>query len=902
MPTVIGEITPTSPSDTYPVVNSKYVTGGCQTWFTTNGDWTSTTILPLERRQAGMIVSSADAPLVKWQLGADLTTWSQLNTSAGGSRTWYIPETVLDPSGGVNPTDPTNTINTYISDASAAYDATLGPITLVFPSGTISMGEFIVKGNVIYIGGGGIGGVTHIKKRSDYVSGASFTANVNRVLLKTVRKDYLIIDNNDKCFTGYVDANPDNWYGNSDNIVFGGRFIFDPNGKLLGLHLVMLMEVRDFVVLPGAIEVWNVPSAPSGNRWWSIYLQGRNVTWFHPITRYGTETGQDGLHIQAGDRISIIGGYLQSGDDALPMDQELGGATTTGPDEGLSNVVAVNVEVDSRLARATVVEAGNNYMNADITNAMKVRNVSVINITGRCAQAHGQGMNIGDYRNPQTRGQWTYAAKTAFGNGNGYRIIDGGTGFTNGYYPTRSTSTLTGAGSGAKCAITVTGGVVTRAMPDITVSGTAGACGSGYTGIAQVDLSGIPRATATTTTAGFTMPAASATVTVSVGSNAAFTVGGGCYIATAGYFTVAAKGGTTTMDLTNTGHYQNAAPTTAIANTKACSVGTAANVQTQDLLAPDNSVVDGVYIKANLEIGSTTHDNINPEGIAFSGCKNVEIDYTVRVTENTTTPSHRPFIIRAGENIRLKFKTLNQFTQGGICTTKDWGCGTIDNIVVFDSDIHCPVSTASGIFKLFSVAGVPIGRITLRDSVIKSMNNGCAAIYCADTDLVLVNRITISNVTLVPSSGSPSNIRLLRTVGTGANQIAKLNISGCDCSFLASSPILDSANFQAFVQSYKIGNDNLGIVVRHSKLVNWGAADTTKNVTVSTTIPLPDTTTLGLACVQGFKFVAQPTNAIGNIWFTTSSATAFNINLATAPGNSVDSVVTVDVSQKPLTA
>lgn len=94
-------------------------------------------------------------------------------------------------------------------------------------------------------------------------------------------------------------------------------------------------------------------------------------------------------------------------------------------------------------------------------------------------------------------------------------------------------------------------------------AGTAGSPGpTGPTGTA-----GSPGNPAyTTTTAGFTQPAVSSTVSVSVASTGWMVVGAVVYVATAGYFSVSSITSGTVVVLTNLGYTGNAAPTTVIAS------------------------------------------------------------------------------------------------------------------------------------------------------------------------------------------------------------------------------------------------------------------------------------------------------------------------------------------------
>ena len=77
----------------------------------------------------------------------------------------------------------------------------------------------------------------------------------------------------------------------------------------------------------------------------------------------------------------------------------------------------------------------------------------------------------------------------------------------------------------------------------------------------------------TTTTSGFTMPAVSSTVSVSVGSTAWLSTGQTVYVEDAGYLTVSSVTDATTVVLTNLGYPGNAAPTTVIATGRQFSAG-----------------------------------------------------------------------------------------------------------------------------------------------------------------------------------------------------------------------------------------------------------------------------------------------------------------------------------------
>src|SRR5207245_8810090 len=77
----------------------------------------------------------------------------------------------------------------------------------------------------------------------------------------------------------------------------------------------------------------------------------------------------------------------------------------------------------------------------------------------------------------------------------------------------------------------------------------------------------------TTTSANYTQPAVSATVSVTVGTTAWMAVGQYPYVNTGGFYTVSSITNASTVVLTNLGYSGNAAPTTVISSPKAVSPG-----------------------------------------------------------------------------------------------------------------------------------------------------------------------------------------------------------------------------------------------------------------------------------------------------------------------------------------
>lgn len=102
----------------------------------------------------------------------------------------------------------------------------------------------------------------------------------------------------------------------------------------------------------------------------------------------------------------------------------------------------------------------------------------------------------------------------------------------------------------------------------------------------------------TITTAGFTMPAVSSSVTVAVTDSSWMAVGQIVYVQSAGYFSVNSKPTTTSASLTNLGYSVNVAPTTVVGSGKNVSPGGvkgtdgAAGSQTLNNLSPTTSKGD----------------------------------------------------------------------------------------------------------------------------------------------------------------------------------------------------------------------------------------------------------------------------------------------------------------------
>ncbi|MBL9172527.1 MAG: putative Ig domain-containing protein, partial [Verrucomicrobiales bacterium] len=416
--------------------------------------------------------ASAGGPIA-WPYGSSAGRWIQTATNGLATpdfRLMVIPTLYPDPTEtGTNPNNPTTHFQKYIDAASYAYSATLGRVRLDFPAGHYTCDELVWRGRVIY----NSDYEWHCKKRN-HSSGTS-----NRSIMRTERVAGMTVDPVDGAFLSWVTSpvdysNPDNWYGLSDDVwITGkGRFIFDQNGKNCPLPLCRLMEVRRWVIDKGCFEVYHNAQSTNVNNW-GIYLTGRDVTWYAPTVRGGQYLYQDGLHICAGRNITVVGGYFESGDDAVAVESESAGGSTSAADEAAENITISGFTVKSNRARAVSVDGGVNQINVPYVNGLRVRDITITNFSGTCGEFRQGALYVGSYQTPD--GIWDYSISSA------------GSGYTDGYYILDVTGS--GGGSGAKCHLKVSGGKIVRAVI-AKVSG-AFSFGSGYKQNQSVLLTGL---------------------------------------------------------------------------------------------------------------------------------------------------------------------------------------------------------------------------------------------------------------------------------------------------------------------------------------------------------------------------------------------------------------------------
>ncbi len=405
------------------------------------------------------------------------SVWSRV-AGQTESREWYIPATLMDDSSGVSPGDPTSHIQGWIDAASSAYNATLGRIVLVFPSGRWTADEIVLKGKVRYR----VNGDTILRRRSN-AAGTS-----NRSILRTLRRTGINASGTTQAFTSWVTSpldmsNPDNWYGDAGDISIEGpgRLILDPSDKTCSLPHFRVTEAERMFIGPGCLEIWH--GTGSNQLVWASTIGGREIHWFSPIVRGGNQSKQDGIHFTHGRNINVHGGYVASGDDAFVCQNTAAGLSTAGPDEGIADVTVVGACVDTTNARACNASAGVNWISMPWVNGGgTVKRFTCRGITGWAARLHGQALCA--HVDENADGIYSYS------------VTGVGSGGTNGTYKCPVISG-DGNGSGAFCFVTVTGGSISAAVmwwnSADSASGTdAFKIGSGYKVNGTVDLSGIP--------------------------------------------------------------------------------------------------------------------------------------------------------------------------------------------------------------------------------------------------------------------------------------------------------------------------------------------------------------------------------------------------------------------------
>lgn len=259
-----------------------------------------------------------------------------------------------------------NNATTYlqglIDAASAAYNSALGRIRIAFPTAVWMVDGLVWKSNVWYDWGDAI-----IRKRS---TGAS---PFNRLIGTPTRAQ-----------------TNGSYYGQSDNIKStGGRF--EVNGFSCPNGVFVVDEGRN-CEFSGFVVVHSAGAAD-----WAAQFSGRNIKIINPtVLNTAPELYQDGLHLKYGNNINVIGGYIESGDDAIALGWDISGASQQYDDEALEDCTVVGTVVNSAYGAAVKVYYGVDIPGIGGSNRRKVRRCSVLGITGRSGQQRNGGVTIID--------------------------------------------------------------------------------------------------------------------------------------------------------------------------------------------------------------------------------------------------------------------------------------------------------------------------------------------------------------------------------------------------------------------------------------------------------------------------------------------------------------------------
>lgn len=143
--TVTGTLVPSSPGDTLAVTQPFWGAGGWQTGLTNSNDRTNLTVLPLTRRQSGMVVPDTANPLLWHVLNTDRTSWMSRSLD------WLAPRTNATLVGAtlVGPT-----VSGMTGSGITVLDGMPGKIAIYGPTGVLTYSP-VDADQLLLIGSGG---------------------------------------------------------------------------------------------------------------------------------------------------------------------------------------------------------------------------------------------------------------------------------------------------------------------------------------------------------------------------------------------------------------------------------------------------------------------------------------------------------------------------------------------------------------------------------------------------------------------------------------------------------------------------------------------------------------------------------------------------------------------------
>lgn len=164
--------------------------------------------------------------------------------------------------------------------------------------------------------------------------------------------------------------NGSTYYGLYDNIeIVGG--VFSSNEKVLPANIMHLRNVRNLLLQDVTIQHTTQADLDGC---WAFDIAGQGVRIINPRVLGGASRFQDGLHIPYGRDITVVGGYIESGDDAIALGVDGSASGNAWDDEGLTNVLVVGTVGVARRGSLVKIYKGDNLSG---TYRGKVRGVSV---------------------------------------------------------------------------------------------------------------------------------------------------------------------------------------------------------------------------------------------------------------------------------------------------------------------------------------------------------------------------------------------------------------------------------------------------------------------------------------------------------------------------------------------
>lgn len=184
------------------------------------------------------------------------------------------------------------------------------------------------------------------------------------------------------------------WYGSSRFMALK-NVTLDANNKdylaVMEYFNVDNLLIQDVTMIAG---LWSLN--------WTTRIIGRNILIINPVILGATRVFQDGLHILQGRDIHVIGGYIESGDDALAWGADPVTNSVYCDDEGLSDFSVTGTSVlGTRGFGAKFYSPAVKPFSAAPNNYTKTGRVSggVVKFTGVTGQLRNGGWSFSNHAN-----------------------------------------------------------------------------------------------------------------------------------------------------------------------------------------------------------------------------------------------------------------------------------------------------------------------------------------------------------------------------------------------------------------------------------------------------------------------------------------------------------------------